>query len=235
MDGTELTQSQEDYLETILDLAKAKNRVTVSDIARRQGVAKPSVVKAIKKLSRMRLVKHEPYSDVELTDEGFELAKYVRLRHDILVDFLSGFLGVDQKQAEHDACLLEHSLSECTTERLMAFVHLNKDHAIRVEKGVNFEPGTFLDRNTCDDSITTKTKAIKTLDELNIGQKGTVVTLNTKGKIRRRLQDLGIVKNVAVEVVNTAPLNDPIDIKVKGFDLALRRDEAALIEVEITE
>ncbi len=100
---------------------------------------------------------------------------------------------------------------------------------------MNFVPGTFLDRETCGDSETAKTKVIRTLDELEIGQKGAVVTLNTKGKIRRRLQDLGVVKNVVVEVVNTAPLNDPIDIKVKGFDLALRRDEAALIEVEITE
>ena len=235
MDRGELTQSQEDYLETILDLVNSNKRATVSDIARRQGVAKPSVVKAVKKLRLMGLVQQEPYSDIALTEQGTELAQRVRLRHDILVDFLSGFLGVNQMIAENDACLLEHNLSECTTERLIAFVHLNKDHAIRVEKGVNFVPGTFLDRETCGDSETAKTKVIRTLDELEIGQKGAVVTLNTKGKIRRRLQDLGVVKNVVVEVVNTAPLNDPIDIKVKGFDLALRRDEAALIEVEITE
>ena len=49
------------------------------------------------------------------------------------------------------------------------------------------------------------------------------------------MQDLGVVKNVVVYMLNTAPLNDPIDVKVKGYNLALRRDEAALIEVELTE
>lgn len=235
MDNSGLTQSQEDYLETILDLVTSKKRATVSDIARRQGVAKPSVVKAIKKLRKMGLVKQEPYSDIALTEEGTELAERVRLRHDILLRFLSDFLGVNPEKAEADACLLEHSLSECTTDRLMAFVDLNSNSAIRVEKGVNFTPGSYFDRDTCDHSDKPFTKHNITLEELSVGQKGIIIKLNTKGKIRRRLQDLGLVKNVVVEVINTAPLNDPIDIKVKGFDLALRRNEAALIEVEVTE
>lgn len=234
MERGDLTQSQEDYLETILDLVSTKKRATVSDIARRQGVAKPSVVKAIKKLRKMGLAKQEPYSDIALTEEGTELAKRVRLRHDILLHFLSGFLGVNREDAENDACLLEHHLSECTTERLIAFIELNKDNAVRVEKGVNFTPGSFIEREPCKYEEHNEMKASKTLDRLGVGQKGIVVALNAKGKIRRRLQDLGLVKNVVVEVVNTAPLNDPIDIKVKGFDLALRRDEAALIEVETT-
>jgi ferrous iron transport protein A len=73
-----------------------------------------------------------------------------------------------------------------------------------------------------------------TFDKLEVGQRGVVTTLKASGKLRRRLQDMGVVKNVELEVVNTAPLGDPIDVKVRGFDLALRRNEAAQIEVNIT-
>ncbi|MCP4230123.1 MAG: DtxR family transcriptional regulator [bacterium] len=235
MDALELTQSQEDYLETIHDLIQARGEATISRIARRLDVAKPSVVKAIKRLSDMGLVSHKPYGDVVLTKDGADIAETVRMRHDILVKFLTNFLGVNQKRAEKDACLLEHNLSECTTERLIAFIELNDESAVRIVKGENFAPGTYIERDTCEGKDIKGIKMFKNLDELEVGQKGKIVSLNAKGKIRRRLQDFGVVKNVIVEVVNTAPLNDPIDLKIKGFDLALRRKEAALIEVEVTE
>jgi ferrous iron transport protein A len=73
-----------------------------------------------------------------------------------------------------------------------------------------------------------------TLDRLDIGERGVVTAVRARGKLRRRLQDMGVVKDVEVEVVNAAPLGDPIDIKVRGFDLALRRGEAAQIEVGLT-
>lgn len=73
-----------------------------------------------------------------------------------------------------------------------------------------------------------------TLDKLAIGERAVVTAVKARGKLRRRLQDMGVVKNVEIEVVNAAPLGDPIDIKVRGFDLALRRAEAAQIEVGLT-
>jgi ferrous iron transport protein A len=73
-----------------------------------------------------------------------------------------------------------------------------------------------------------------TLDRLDIGERGVVTAVRARGKLRRRLQDMGVVKDVEIEVVNAAPLGDPIDIKVRGFDLALRRGEAAQIEVGLT-
>lgn len=71
------------------------------------------------------------------------------------------------------------------------------------------------------------------LSELEVGQRGIITAVNARRRLRRRLQDMGVIRNVEVEVVNTAPLGDPIDIKIKGFNLALRRNEAALVEVEV--
>jgi ferrous iron transport protein A len=73
-----------------------------------------------------------------------------------------------------------------------------------------------------------------TLDKLEIGQRGVVTALTARGKLRRRLQDMGVVKNVELELINSAPLGDPIEIKVRGFDLALRKNEAAQVEVKVT-
>lgn len=136
-----LSQSQEDYLEAIFDLISDKGTATVSDMAERLGVAKPSVVKALTRLCELKLATHERYGDVGLTEVGRNIAETVRLRHNTLVSFLTDFLGVDEGTADGDACALEHNLSGRTTERLVAFINLNRDAAVRVVKGKNFKRG----------------------------------------------------------------------------------------------
>jgi ferrous iron transport protein A len=74
---------------------------------------------------------------------------------------------------------------------------------------------------------------ITTLNNLVVSERAVIKAIRAQGKLRRRLQDMGVVKNTEIEVVNTAPLGDPIVIKIRGFDLALRREEAAQIEVEV--
>ena len=71
-----------------------------------------------------------------------------------------------------------------------------------------------------------------TLDKLKPRQKGKIIALKGSGNIHRRLLDMGLVKGSFVEVVRVAPLEDPIDIKIKGYDLSLRKEEALNIVVE---
>jgi len=70
-----------------------------------------------------------------------------------------------------------------------------------------------------------------TLEELEIGEKATVRKLKSSGAVRRRIMDMGITKGVQVSIVKIAPLGDPIQLLVRGYDLALRREDAKLIEV----
>jgi len=72
------------------------------------------------------------------------------------------------------------------------------------------------------------------LSKLEIGEKGKVVKVNGKGEISRRIRDMGVVPGAFVEVETKATLGDPIEIKVKGYHLILRGNEAAGIEVEKT-
>lgn len=71
----------------------------------------------------------------------------------------------------------------------------------------------------------------QTLEDLRPGDKAKVAKINGAGAVRRRIADMGVVKGIDVEVVRVAPLGDPIDIKVRGYHLSLRKLEASNIEV----
>ena len=70
-----------------------------------------------------------------------------------------------------------------------------------------------------------------TLKDAKIGQTVKVVRLGCAGKLRRRLLDMGITKGTEVTVRKIAPLGDPIELTVRGYELSIRKDEASRIEV----
>lgn len=72
---------------------------------------------------------------------------------------------------------------------------------------------------------------MKTLKDMKIGQSARVVKLHGEGAVRRRIMDMGITKNVEVFVRKAAPLGDPIEINVRGYELSLRKSDAEMIEV----
>ncbi len=69
------------------------------------------------------------------------------------------------------------------------------------------------------------------LKDVRVGQQARVVGLNASGVIKRRIMDMGITKGALVHVHKVAPLGDPIEITVRGYELSLRKDEAACVEV----
>ncbi len=72
-----------------------------------------------------------------------------------------------------------------------------------------------------------------TLTELPIGKDARVVAVNGSGTITRRLLEMGVIPGVTVQVVKMAPFGDPIEIRVRGYSLAMRKTEADAIEVSI--
>ena len=73
---------------------------------------------------------------------------------------------------------------------------------------------------------------MKTLREVKVGQATTVVKLHGEGAVRRRIMDMGITKGTSVYVRKVAPLGDPIEVTVRGYELSLRKAEAEKIIVE---
>lgn len=73
---------------------------------------------------------------------------------------------------------------------------------------------------------------MNTLKEVVIGGTAKVVKLHGEGAVKRRIMDMGITKGVEVYVRKVAPLGDPIEVTVRGYELSIRKDDAAMIEVE---
>ncbi|MBS1702038.1 MAG: manganese-binding transcriptional regulator MntR [Armatimonadetes bacterium] len=114
------TELAEDYVEVILDLSDEHGEARLVDIAKRLGVAHPTVSKALKKLEQEGLVVLKPYRALKLTDEGEELAKRCRQRHQTVVAFLLA-LGVDPITAEIEAEGIEHHVGEGTLGLMARF------------------------------------------------------------------------------------------------------------------
>ena len=73
---------------------------------------------------------------------------------------------------------------------------------------------------------------MKTLKEVAVGQTVTVKKLTGAGPVKRRIMDMGITKGVEIYVRKVAPLGDPVELTVRGYELSLRRADAEMIEVE---
>ena len=73
---------------------------------------------------------------------------------------------------------------------------------------------------------------MKTLKETSVGETVKVVKLNGSGPVKRRIMDMGITKGVDVFVRKVAPLGDPVEVTVRGYELSLRNADAEMIEVE---
>ena len=70
-----------------------------------------------------------------------------------------------------------------------------------------------------------------TLNEIKVGDTAKIVRLNGEGAVKRRIMDMGLTKGSEVTVRRVAPLGDPIELTVRGYELSIRRDEAATIVV----
>lgn len=74
---------------------------------------------------------------------------------------------------------------------------------------------------------------LKPLSNLKPGERGIISKVGGKGQVRRRLVDMGLVYGSEVDVERVAPLGDPVEIRIKGYHLALRKEEAASVQVEV--
>lgn len=73
---------------------------------------------------------------------------------------------------------------------------------------------------------------MKTLKEIKVGQSAIIKKIHGDGALKRRIMDMGITKGVEVYIRKVAPLGDPLEITVRGYELSIRKTDAELIEVE---
>ena len=72
---------------------------------------------------------------------------------------------------------------------------------------------------------------MKTLKDVPVGEHATIIKINGEGKVKRRIMDMGITKGTEVFVRKVAPLGDPIEITVRGYELSIRKADAEILEI----
>jgi len=118
----ELSESLEDYLITIYDLATGGDDVHSGRVARRVGVSTASVTHAFRALRERGLIEYERYQAVRLTGEGVEAARRVIARKRTLIRFFREVLRLDAGEAEQNAHRMEHVITQTAVDRLAALV-----------------------------------------------------------------------------------------------------------------
>jgi len=246
-----VTPAMQDYLEAIYHLQREKRVARVKDIANRLQVKLPSVSGALKSLKSKRLVHHEDYGYVTLTRQGLEVAEEVSRRHRAVRRFLTRILQIDREQAEAEACRLEHAVGAETLKRLLCLIEFVETCPRGGQDWLRHLSGSWAEDFKChgnckecvasivipDDppcSPDTDTAELTSmpLDTQEPGFRGVIKRVTGRGAIRRRMTDMGVTSGTEVEIERVAPLGDPIEVKVKGYHLSLRKQEAANIHVE---
>ncbi len=247
-----LSASMENYLETIFVLIREVAVARSRDIAERLKVQRSSVTGALQALKERGLVNYEPYGYVTLTETGSAVACKVLRRHEALRDFFVNVLSIDRDEADEAACRMEHGISKNIVNRLLDFAEFVETCPRAGAKWIHgfgyhcseggHEPGA------CESCITLCLRDVKNqnregsadrmtmlLSDLKPGEKGQIESVSGAGAVKRRIRDMGVTTGSLVEVVRVAPMGDPMDIKVKGYHLSLRREEAADIRVKRVE
>ena len=118
-----MSMSHEDYLEAMVMLgATTETSVRSVDIAAKLGVSKASVNKAMSVLKEKGLAEQPYYGDITLTDEGYAYGTSVLERHEMLFTFLTKAIGLSEEDADREACLMEHAISDASFEKWFEFV-----------------------------------------------------------------------------------------------------------------
>lgn len=124
---------EEDYLEIIYELAKAKGYVKSKDISRILNVKASSVTKMLKKLASKGMINYEKYGGISLTEKGAKMAEQIIERHKILIDFLT-LLNVNEKIANMEAEGIEHIISDDTLRKIhLLYEFINNNEKIKRE------------------------------------------------------------------------------------------------------
>jgi len=245
-----LSASLEDYLEAIFHIVKEKQAARAKDIAERLKVKGASVTGALRSLAEKKLINYAPYDIITLTSEGRKIAEEIVRRHEVLKEFFLNVLALEEEEAEECACKVEHVISPAALEKLVCFLQFIEVCPRGGKKWIRgfwyqCEHGQTIDNcehcvELCLEELRDKNKKMKggkgmviPLTALKPNSKGRIVKIKGRGEANKRIVDMGITPGALVEVERVAPLGDPIEVKIKGYHLSLRKEEASNIDVEL--
>ena len=215
----QLSESTEMYLKAMVEISD-RDVVAIGRLAERLGVSPVSANEMVKRLSEQGLVSHTPYKGVGLTKKGREAACSVIRRQRLWECFLYDHLKIEWSMVYEFACSLEHATAPEVTEALAGFLG---------------------DPKTCPrgNPIPAADGSFKPLDaiplsELKLGQAARVVAVNaTATDVLKYLQEKNILPERDLTVIEVAPMQGPLTLRVGSKDVALGLSMAEFVLVKI--
>jgi DtxR family Mn-dependent transcriptional regulator len=197
-------QAIEDYLKTIYMLEQEKSPVSTSRIAEARNVKPGSATSMIQRLHKLKLANYEKHYGVTLTPAGQDIALEVIRHHRLVELYLIEALGFSWDEVHQEADLLEHVISEKLEERIAAAL----DYPA-------FDPHG--DPIPSRDGLVTEVDA-RPLTSVRPGQRAIISRIpdDANSDLLRYLADLGLVPGVGLSVIDIAPFDGPLTVKVQG-------------------
>ncbi|HOU33655.1 MAG TPA: metal-dependent transcriptional regulator [Synergistaceae bacterium] len=220
----------EDYLEEIFSFRLEGRPATVTALAERLGVAKATVVAAVRRLVNLDLVAHEPYGALHLTEEGKREGLRIHRRHALLAGLFSDMLGMTPENASEVACAMEHSLNDDTERRLFALA----DFLYRARRAG--WPWAF----ELQHALSHPCRLPRPLPVLPLGEPGVVTRVATGDEDRERLHHLGLYPGADVVLIEERdgnlrlrihPQAPPGPGRAPGEEMILSREDGARVWV----
>jgi DtxR family Mn-dependent transcriptional regulator len=195
----------EDYLKVIYELERATGTATTTEIAHRLAIAPASVTGMVRRLADQRLLKHEPYRGVRLTQAGQRVALRTLRRHRVIETFLARMLDYPWDAVHNEAERLEHAASDQLVDRMAAV--LDEPTVDPHGAPIPTRDGTVNDQH------------YPSIAELVPGQQARLVCVSDDDPARLRyLAELGLIPGALVVVIAHAPFEGPISIRVGTRD-----------------
>jgi DtxR family Mn-dependent transcriptional regulator len=234
----ELTDSLEDYLETVYELVGEKKFARVKDIAKARSVRPGSVSPAMRRLAEMGLIEYVRREYIGLTPAGERRARRILARHQLLCRLFEDILQLPSEAAEVEACAMEHSLSDEAMDRLVRFFEFLRVCPEADELLHRFHncPVVQEDAETCDSHcLANKTsdlgEGVVALSQLTPGERAVVAQINGHGSVRQHLLDMGLMPDVEVALELVDQVEHTSRIQLQGFGITLTRAEAEAVLV----
>jgi DtxR family Mn-dependent transcriptional regulator len=216
---SEVTQVVEEYLEGIYRLQEKSGVARTSDIVKLLQVVPGTVTNTVERLEKEGMLIHEPYKGVKLTDKGRKIALDVIRRHRLSERLLTDFIRVDWDKAHDAACKLEHSITDDVIKKL--------------EKALG-HPKTCPHGNpiptACGGIVEEKSEPLSTFDSK---ESGVIVKIKDETpEVLEYIAALGLLPGASIEIVERAPFDGPMTVKVGGANHALSLSMASIIWVK---
>ncbi len=217
-----LTGAVEDYLKTIYELEARSGAAATSEIAARLALTPASVTGMVRRLANQGFLTHEPYRGARLTELGRRNALRILRRHRILETYLSQVLGFPWDEVHDEAERLEHAASDTLIERMAAAL----EHPQSDPHGAPIP--------TADGKIDERSHIA--LSEMEVGESAVMVRVSDKNpSMLRYLAEIGLQPGVPLRLMERAPFDGPITVRIASSELAIGASLAAQVLVVHTD